>query len=212
MVLLVLLLIGDALCIAGHLVLVATGSDSWAWHLGAESGYGEAYQHLKQLWAVVLLTVLAVRHRSAVLWAWLVVTVYFLADDAGNVHESVGRWVIATYPFTPAFGDQRTQLVEVLWMAGVGLVLAAAVLVAHRRAASAVRRVSWRFAALYAGLVVVGIVLDGLHLAVDDIPVLDVVLTVLEDGGELVLVSGIVAYAFHLVTSRTGPPPVAAGR
>ncbi|MPV39054.1 hypothetical protein [Georgenia subflava] len=200
--LLVLLLVADVVLIVLHVGFRVNGTSSWYFDLSAERGWGEAFQYLKQLWSVILLAAAWWTSRSPVIVAWALVTAYFLADDAGGIHEGVGRWVINNYLFAPGFGDQRTQLVEVLWMAGVGALLALTVLLTHRRSAAAERAVSWRLVVLFGLLIFFGVIVDGLALAFDDGGTVDQILVVVEDGGELLVLSVVIAYLLGLAENR----------
>src|SRR5690606_28724289 len=90
-VLLVLLLVGDLVYVAIH--LVATGTtllDSPLATLDVDRGYAEFFQYLKLLWACLLLACVGLRSRRWQYLAWVALFGYLLADDSLSLHENLG--------------------------------------------------------------------------------------------------------------------------
>ncbi|MGD8215946.1 hypothetical protein [Aestuariimicrobium sp. Y1814] len=153
----------------------------------------EFYQYIKLGWciALVLLVGWAQRTWQPVFWAPLLFAL--LLTDAATVHEHLGG-VIAEAWGLPAVAGLRPrdlgELVVALALVAPSLVLVA---LAWRRASRAARRFHVTIVSLLGLLAVFGLVFDLLHSATTN-PRLDQVFAVLEDGGEMVAISAMLAF------------------
>lgn len=201
--LLCLFLAADAALIALHLSLKFVGYPSgWTFDLGAERGYGELIQYLKAIWIALLLLTLLQRLRAPVFLAWAALFAYIAADDWFGLHERAGEWAGARWPER---GDWVWHAGELGFLVGVVVMFLVVAVPLHRRERGRSREVSRRLFWLAAALGAVGVGVDAVHHLLFDAPWADVPFTVLEDGGELVLMSVIVAFVFA-VAERTGRP------
>lgn len=193
---LVMLLVIDLAMITFHLTMTYLGNpEAETFHLGIDRSYSEFFQYAKYVWAVMMLLLLSVQHRAGIYAAWAVVCTYVLVDDAFMLHENVGRAVLAAFP---QGGETAMHMGELGFLAAVCVVLGAVVLIAHRRARPPHSAASSTLTALFAALVFFGIVVDAAHSFVAPGSALDAPLTVLEDGGEMVVLSVVVAFVFAL--------------
>lgn len=199
----VMLLSVDVILTVLYISALAIGRPGgFVFDLGADRSYGEFFQYAKDLWAMILLAVLLWRRRAAIYGAWFLVVAYFFADDAFVLHERAGWALRAVVPGSPRWADHAGELVLV---GVVGLILAALVCVTHIRAPREDRAVSAILVALFALLVFFGIVVDTLpQLLFPGSPAL-LPLTALEDSGEMVTLSLIVAFTFAVAFSRHQP-------
>lgn len=198
-----LLLLADLTLIALHVSLKTVGEPSgYTFDLGIDRGYGEFFQYVHTLWAGALALLLAVRARTAVLGAWALVCGYFLADDWLQLHEHYG---VVIGSRLPELGAMSTHVGEMVWMAAVGVVAVVVVGVAHARASSEWRAVSAMLMVLFGVLVLFGVVIDAVHSALLGIATLDLVLTTIEDGGELVVMSLVVTFLFAVAVTGHRP-------
>ena len=183
----------------------AFSSESWS--IQQDNSYPELYGYAKELAAAVLLVVLAVVTRESVHAAWALVFVVVLLDDALLLHERVGEWTAATLAFPDeVLGVRGRDLGELIgWglMAAVPLV---AVVVAHRRAGTGARALSRALVVLIAALVFFAVVVDQLHVALYEEGQRAGVLGVAEDGGELLVLSVVVAVIVGAVSAERLQP------
>lgn len=199
---LVMLVVIDAALIAFHLSMKYLGHpEEYVFDLGADRSYGEFFQYMKNVWAILLLAALAVRRRAGVFVAWAVVCAYFLADDAFQLHERAGWAAHAAFPGVGA----AMHIAELAWLAGVGILLAGVVLATHVRAAPEDRAVSTVLVVLFGLLILFGVVVDAVHHLVFPGRVFDAPFTTLEDGGELVALSLVVAFLFAVTLCAHRP-------
>lgn len=203
---LVLLLVVDGGFLVAHGAHVYTTEilDRSRWYflaLDNDQGLAEIWQYGKFGFLVIVLAVLARRGRSAVLGAWAFSFAVLGADDMLELHERAGRVL--------SDGDGAGQaLGELLYLVAVGAVLLFIILVAWSRSPTATDRFAQALLGLGMFLVVVGLGGDVVHSLVDDQDVANQVGRYLEDGGELVVLSAVVAAVWGLrstVPSRPDP-------
>lgn len=178
--------------------------------LTEDGGYSEIYQYAKWAGIAALMFVAAQLHHGRGFAVWGLFGLFLLADDALQIHERVGDWVNLWLPFTPAFNLRREDVGELASSLVVGLGFLALLAVAGRKAADDFRHATCDFAVLVGLLAVVGVGVDLAHAALEPGPAWNTALTVLEDGGELIIASVMCWYAGVLagvgaVTSRTRP-------
>jgi hypothetical protein len=204
----VLVTVDLALVVAGLVRLVMAGpSLTDRWLLETDAGVAEYAGYLQQAALVVLLLALCWVARSLVWAAYAALFLCALADDYLRLHENKGAWLADRlaarlwFPSDGFLGLRANDLGEVLvW----GLLAAVPVLAAvglHRRSQGWNRRASLGMAALIAGYVFFGAVLDQVHVLVLDSWLGDVVGT-LEDGGELLALSASVVYVVGRLGAR----------
>ena len=187
-----LLLVGDVVVLAAHVAADLAGLDAGdgtarLLSLDREGSWGEGYGYLKYLWAGVTLLLLPrarARWVSPVPTTWGVLLLLLMADDALRLHERAGRFVAGAADL-PAVGAMTpAQLGELAVVAAVGGPVVVVLAVAHLLAAPADRGLSLRLAALLGLLVLAGVVVDAVHSVLGRA---DLLLVLLEDGGELVV-------------------------
>jgi len=196
------------LLIAAHLSLkVLARPSGHTWDLGVDRGYGELFGYLLTAWSGFLLARVALRDRAPVLAVWSSVCVYLLADDWFQLHEAFGVWFERR---VPALGTLSNHVGELAFLGVVGVVLASLVAVTHLRARPAAREVSAVLAVLFALFAFCSMVVDALHAPFLSVRPVDVALTTLEDGGEILVLSAVAAFLFAV--ESTGHRPHLHGR
>lgn len=205
---LLLLVCGDLVYMAihvGHLTL--PGLHDAQYSIETDGGLAEFYQYTKQLWLAVSLAA-ALRHRRhLVLLAWSGFFAFLLLDDALELHER-GGVLLATRWGLPGFAGLRPRDLGELIVAGaVGGSLLLLLALAWWRDREPTWRLSRELLILTAALGVCGVVLDSAHtIAFFRLPALSAPLAFLEDGGELLIMSTMTAYALHLAVRGSIPP------
>jgi hypothetical protein len=175
------------------------------WSLVEEGGYAELFQYVK--WAGVAASMLLVSRlqKSWEFLVWSVLGGYLLVDDALRIHEEVGRIVHAAQPFAPPFTLRLNDVGELAASAVVGLTMLLALIRAFRTGGPGFRVASHDLLALVTLLAAFGIGIDILHVALRPSGTVDVVMTVLEDGGEMLVASLMLWYSWVIVlASRDG--------
>lgn len=171
--------------------------------LGGLWGFGKA---LAAAWMV---------HRAfrstqiTVYLAWAVTFVTVALDDLAEIHENLGDGLATAADLPAVAGLRPADLGELLVWAMLGIPLLIAIGLTVRHADARGRLDSLRFFTLMAVLVVVAAGLDALHMmATDDTgdPWAVTPLGVLEDGGELVVLSLLLTSAVAALRWRSADP------
>ena len=178
--------------------------------LAEDGGYSEFYQYGKWAGIAALMFVAAQSRHGRGFAVWGLFALFLLADDALQIHERVGDWVDTWQPFTPPFNLRREDVGELASSLVAGLGFLALLAAAYRVAADGFRHATHDFAVLVGMLAVVGVGVDLAHVALGPGPAWNTALTVLEDGGEMVVASVMCWYAGVITgvraeTSRTRP-------
>jgi hypothetical protein len=200
--LLLLLVCADAGFALLHLISVETG---WLREakisLEADGGPAEIYQYVKEFWIVVCMIFAFASTRRAVYTSWALVFLFLLVDDAGKVHEQVGAWLGQRYALPAPFGLRPDDIGELAFAGAVGVTMLAVVGVAVRRGTEQCLRISRDMFGLIFVLALLGVCVDMLHvIAYLGGSLLAQVLLIVEDGGEMVVMSALTAYAFHIAS------------
>ena len=202
--LLALLLCGDLAFIFLHLLDVETG-----WMRGvkisleADGGMPETYQYVKEFWMAVCMALTFWRTRIRLYAAWSAVFGFLLLDDAGQVHERVGVWLARTFELPAMFGLRSNDTGELMVAGSVGLATVAMVGLTSWRRGEQSERIARDVLSLLCVLGVLGVFVDMLHVVTYlSGSILAQVLLVVEDGGEMVVMSALTAYAFHVTSHR----------
>lgn len=216
--LLIALIVADMAWIALHIARTITakyeiapfdailGSQNLA--IDAEGGWPELWQQLKALATAVLLVLAALRVRdTAAYGAWAALFAFAALDDGLALHERSGAFMADALGLSPLGALQGHDLGELLFAVAAGTLLLAAIVCASSRSARhhAVR--GWMFLLPLGGLALCGIGLDLLHgLIRYRFAGSNLILTVLEDGGEMLFMSLACALAFAVFARATEMP------
>lgn len=161
-----------------------------------DRGYAEVFQYLKIFWIICLLALLFTRYKASVMLAWIFIFGYMLLDDSLQIHETVGRYLVANLDIQPAFRLRAQDFGELLVTAIAGTFLFSFLAVTYFKARPYARQVTHRLLALVAAIAFFGIVIDMIHMMV---PWGNTFFAMLEDGGEMLIMSLTLGYCFHLL-------------
>jgi hypothetical protein len=182
------------------------GGADHSFSLTEESSYPEMFQHLKEAFIAVLLVVSALRVRSFLYFGWSLLFLYVWLDDALQIHETVGDRLSEEIGFPSVFGLPPHHLGELVTWAFFGLVLSIVIAPMHHFSHDLVSKQRSRvLLMLLAVFVLPAIVLDMVNSMVRhmlDAPLLDFLIAIGEDGGEMVAMSTIVWFALLTASSK----------
>jgi hypothetical protein len=200
---LVALLALDALFIGLHLVRpVVPGLRSALFSITEDGGLPELYQYAKWFAIAVCTAGVAWRRHSRGFALWAVLAVYLLGEDALMLHERVGDALREWHPFDAPFGLRLDDVGELVTVVAVGLVFAVLFAVGYRRGSDEFRHATHDLAVIIGALGTVGVGMDMASVALHPGPALLTVLTVAEDGGEMLVASVMAWYALVLAWSE----------
>jgi hypothetical protein len=205
---LLLLLIGaDLVFVLCHVIYVETAWLSGrSYSLEADGGLPEWFQYMKQLWIAACMTAIFWRTRNVIYVSWAIVFAFLLLDDALQIHEQVGFWLGQRHGLPAVLSLRPDDLGELLFAATVGLATLFLVGVASWRGGGQARIVSRDLLTMIVLLAFLGVVVDALHvIAYLRGSLWAQVLLIVEDGGEMIVVSALTAYVFDVAIHRGQP-------
>ncbi len=161
-----------------------------------DRGYPEVYQYIKEFWIILLLFGAFLCHKPRLVYlVWTCLFAYILVDDAMSVHENVGRWAAAEFNLQPMFGLRARDLGELGFSAIAGSLLFSGIGMAYFFSNAQGRTITKHLTGLFALLVMFGIGVDMIHEMVSQGKI---VWGVIEDGGEMCIISLMAWYVFKL--------------
>jgi hypothetical protein len=209
--LLVLLLLADLVFIllqVPYKMQLVTNLNFW---IEQGRGYAEVYQFIKEYWIGLMLFFIAIKRTRAIYFAWSLLFIYLLIDDSLELHENFGRFLVNYFGFRPAFGLPAFVFGELTVSIFFGTLLFLFIAVAYFLSDSKAKEISRHLFILILLLVFFGIILDTFHVFIswDESKWGDVsILGVIEDGGEMLIMSIIVWYVFKLDFTKKEPKKV----
>jgi hypothetical protein len=134
---------------------------------------------------------------------WTLVFTFLLLDDAFQFHEQIGKWLGERYALPVAFGLRPDDIGELLFASVVGGTTTLLIGFGYWWGDADARIVS-------RDMVIMVIVLAGLGVGVDILhvityfkaPLLAQFLLIFEDGGEMLVVSAMVAYMVNVLNHQ----------
>lgn len=198
-------LVTDLLFIALHTEAALRGSPNALLFIDFDRGYAEVFQYVKFLYILFLITILSVECRSWVFTAWLPPYAYLLADDAFQIHERYGARLVELLSLQPRFGLRAQDFGELITStiaAGISLIL---LITAYIFADKEERWTFRRLTELTILLGIFGVIIDLIHVAVHSLLGEFDWVAVVEDGGEMLVVTLLVAFLFRLNVSGGTP-------
>ena len=203
--LLLALLLGDLAFLALHMVHSLTPYfQSPMFNIELDKGYAERYQYLKYLGLILTFAWLCASKKTLLFLPWALLFAYFLADDGWQMHERLGAWIGEGISFTPPFRLRKEDLGELTVTATAGLVLLPAFLAAYYFGPRMVRNTFHDLLLLLGLLMVFAVGIDMVHAAFIGSPRIELVLGVIEDGGEMIAVSLLAWYACFVASRLSG--------
>ncbi|WP_414561941.1 MULTISPECIES: hypothetical protein [unclassified Anabaena] len=170
--------------------------------LEKDRGYSEIVQYVKEYWSALLLGFLAIQASSLLFLSWSGLFFYLLLDDSLRIHERLGSFISKEFSLSPIFGLRAIDLGELTVSALVGLFFLIAIAISYRWGDRFSKKVSKSLIKLLFALAFFGLVVDMLHIGLSNLPLVgrffDRLLGIVEDGGELVVMSLIVCFLFSL--------------
>lgn len=191
-----LLIVADLVFFALHGVYRLGLSQDLLLDLTRDRGYAEVFQYVKEFWIVLLLAGTAARSGDRLLWLWSALFVYVLCDDALRWHETMGAWISDHGQFVALLGTRARDYGELTFFSSVGSVVAGLLGVMLWRGRDKVTAAHLDLLLLFGLLVFFGVGIDWLHAIADSYGMRGTGL--LEDGGEMIAMSLILAYAADL--------------
>ncbi|KAA6433786.1 hypothetical protein FQ330_06825 [Agrococcus sediminis] len=208
---LLMLLGADVMFFAGHLRASRSEFESSLSFVDIEYGHPEAFQSLQWLWAIGLVVLMAVVSRRWPVLGLLPLLGFFLLTDRYSLHERGGAALVQSLSLQGAAGLRGQDLGELMVLAAAGLVILPGLVLGIRAARRAERRDLARTLGIAGIILCCGVVLDAVHILVIAEPKTGDAFGLIEDGGEMLGASLLVAHLFRMwLQPAAAAAPVAA--
>ncbi|MCL4274341.1 MAG: hypothetical protein KJZ77_10760 [Anaerolineales bacterium] len=193
-----LFLSADLAFIVLHVLYKTYILNSSYFSLKRDLGYSEFFQYTKFLWIIILLIYIIRKTRVWEYLSWLAVFTYFLADDAFQLHENIGRSIAGNLDFIAPFNLRLQDIGELTVLAVAGMILLVMLTWAYWRGTQAFRNVSKDLLILVGIMTFFGAFIDAAEIGVTLGLFIKETLGLIDDGGEMIVVSVMLWYVFRL--------------
>ncbi|MBI4445107.1 MAG: hypothetical protein HY645_04295 [Acidobacteria bacterium] len=163
-----------------------------------ERGYAECFQYGKELALAACFLLLALRLKQRQLLFWSAIFGLFFVDDSFQIHEMTGRNLSRYLKISSSHGLRAVDFGELMMLSLAGICLAALLGIVYLRGSPDFRRIAMRLVPPIAGFTFLAVVVDLIHSRLRNSP-WNQPLALMEDGGELVVLSLVAALVWDEV-------------
>lgn len=196
-----LLLVVDIIFLALHLLFKLNFLENQQFSVTIDRSYSEWFQYAKEATIIVICALLAKKHRSRIYVSWMLLFTYLLLDDSLRFHEKWGEKISDTLNFGQFLNLRAQDLGELFSYASIGSVLIALLVWAYFSTQDDDQIEFFQYMmALFIGLVFFGVGVDMVHSLLRDVDNVDALVGLIEDWGEMIMMSGIVAFCTGAAT------------
>lgn len=205
LLLFLLVIVGDAFFILLHITKDVAGWQNRLLELDTDRGYAEVFQYIKFIYIIVLLSLFSWARRTWQVALWIPVFIYLLLDDSLRIHETGGGILVRTLGLQNMFALRAQDYGELLVVAIAGALLAIPLVIGYYKGTQLTKSIYRLLLCLVILLAIVGVGIDMLHIAARRIYSGYDFIAIIEDGGEMIVVSLIVAFCLRLNISGGAP-------
>lgn len=201
--LLLLLITTDLVFILLHVINAITHlPNAFLFDITRDRGYGEMYQYIKFFWVIMLFAYIVKSTKCYSYIAWMLVFTYFLFDDSLKIHELFGQYIAKALNFNPPFNFRPQDLGELAASAIAGTFLLVSTVTAYLLGSPTFRKISVDMLLFVIALAFFGVFVDIAKHAFHIGRVLSFGFGIIEDGGEMVVVSLTLWYVILLAIRK----------
>lgn len=160
-----------------------------------DRGYAEIFQYLKEYWSALLLGWIVLKKRSYAYLSWCLLFLYLLLDDSIGIHERVGILLGQQLGVSTILGIAASDFGEIVVSVSVAFLLIVSIAVAYRFGDRLFRKFSRNLIVMLFALAMFGVIVDLIHSLVST-SALNSLFGFLEDGGEMIVMSGMACFVF----------------
>ncbi|MBF2088549.1 MAG: hypothetical protein IGR80_09835 [Synechococcales cyanobacterium K44_A2020_017] len=199
--LLSLLLLTDLGFIVAHVIASLLPVPNDMFFLDRDRSYPEMFQYIKFFWIAIVLLYLGLKQGKSYL-AWSSFFTFLLLDDYFGLHETGGGMIASQLGFTRWLALRPVDYGEMVYAASAALLFFVIIALTYKRGSAEFKRFSQRILWLMAIFVFFAVGVDMVHVMTTSFPqplisfLLENTLAIVEDGGEMMVLSLIVYYIF----------------
>ncbi len=202
-ILLLLLIVTDIIFMIFHVLHFIKWVDNPLFYISRDLGYAEIYQYIKEFWIILLLLMIAKDKRRIVYLAWSILFLYILLDDSLKIHETFGNYLVNYFDIQPGFGLRAKDFGELGTSFLFGGLLFLFLGWSYFKSDKKDKTISNHLFLLFMILIFFGVFIDMIGIILHGTSVLNHFIILIEDGGEMIIMSVIVCYLFNLKISLT---------
>ncbi|WCO03100.1 hypothetical protein [Psychroserpens ponticola] len=161
-----------------------------------DDGYPEIFQYLKFIFIIGTLVYLIIKRKRTGYLSWLLLFILMLLDDALTFHERFGTWASEKFNISPMLGLKSQDIGELAYVAIFGGLLLILLVVGYYKGDEKYRKTNISLGVIFALFLFFGVGVDMLHSFFGNNRYSDLFLTLLEDGGEMMVLS---LFVWHFI-------------
>lgn len=193
-----LLILTDLVFILLHILHVSTNLlPNSLFSIATDRGYGEFFQYIKELWILTLFLILGINRRKYIYIIYSVLFLYFLIDDSFEFHERFGAFLADILNFQPMLGLRAVDFGELAVTAFFGTLFLTSIAITHIGSDVSTKMVSKSIIIMVIVLAGFGVGLDMIEIIIEH-SVINPILVIVEEGGEMLMMSVITWYVYGL--------------
>jgi hypothetical protein len=169
--------------------------------LTQDESFAEIFQYLKYISVLFITAYIFYINKGYSYLSWALLFLFFLLDDSLSLHENVGEFLVNEFNFKPMFGLRAVDFGELIFVGIVGLFLLLSFVLAYFKGTTMFRKRTIDLFVLLAFMIFFGIGFDMLHEILGENLKVGFVIGLIEDGGEMVVMTLIVWYVYQLIIS-----------
>ncbi len=165
--------------------------------LSVDKSYAEVYQYIKEYWIILLLVFIGIKKKSKLYFMWALLFFYFLLDDSLQIHEILGQYSAIQFNIQDKLSLRAEDFGELVVSLFAGILLFSIIGAFHYKSSTIEKKISKSLFFLVLILILFGI---GIDMIDSMIPTTfwKAIFALIEDGGEMVVMSIILEYVYNL--------------
>ncbi|OEK08593.1 hypothetical protein A8C32_03850 [Flavivirga aquatica] len=160
-----------------------------------DNSYSEVFQYIKELWIFLILIFIAVKKKIFPYVIWSLLFLYLLFDDSLSLHENIGEYLSNYFEIQSGLGIRSVDFGELIVSFSVGISFTFFLVLGYLKSNKTIKKVFQHLSIFILLLAFFGVFIDILHVFFND----NNKLGLFEDGGEMIVMSIILAYVFNLL-------------
>jgi len=167
---------------------------------------GETLSYVKWVLMALVFSLAYMRKRETMFLSLVIAVLILLADDSMQLHETYGPNVVQALRLYDIFGSAASTVGPLFVWAALGVGVLTSVLIGWRTASRELKRALYPVFGLFFAVVFFAVGIDAVHELVTVPKVIQGVLGIVEDGGEMLVMTALLRYVwmtFHTQDSQS---------
>lgn len=182
-------------------VCVRMFTDSWnsVFLIDTDNGVAENFEYIEYVMVVCFAGYLAFSKKLYGFLGWLFLFFFLFLEDCFEFHEHAGLYFAKALNFKSAFGLRPRDFGELTYEGFLGIFVFSAIGWMYYKGNEFFRKTSIDILLLFLLFLFFGVGVDMLAETVHEVHIVSIVFTLLEDGGEMIMLSVLVWYFYFII-------------